>query len=272
MVATSTLKKYESVIALLKSVKIDPIKNPKKLLDWFDTQKYSGSSRKMYLSAVKYFNPDYFPIALQQQIDELYQTQNERDTEQKLTEAQEANYVGWEDILKLQHKLAEEETKSKPVWLEYLLVSLYTLNAPVRNDYAQMKVYTTENAEREGNELILDDKPHFVFREYKTAKIYGTIKIDVSPELLEVILEWFGFLGDVPEYLLGKKYADTTISNQIRNIFMSRLNRNVGVSLLRHSFITHIYPALNTIKEKREIARQMLHSTSIQEQYRVIPN
>jgi hypothetical protein len=270
MVASSTLKKYENMMELLKSVKINAIKNPEKLLDWFQTQKYSISARKVYLSAIKYFHPDTFPIELQEQIDELYQAQNERDTNQKLTSDQEKSYIPWENVLNLQQKLAEKEDKTKQLWLEYLVVSLYTLNAPVRNDYSQMKVYETDNPERTGNELIMDEKPHFVFREYKTAKIYKSVSIDVNPELLEVILEWFGFLGDVPEYLLGKKYSKTTIGNLLQDTFKKRLGRSQGITLLRHSYISFVYPKLNTIKEKQKVAGRMLHSTNLQEQYRVI--
>ena len=269
MVASSTLKKYEGKIEILKGLKINYLKHPQKLIEWFDNEKYSVSTRKLYLSAIKYFHPDTFPEVFQNEIYELYQLQNERAEDQKLTPTQEDNYIEWKDILKLQEKLADEPNKTKRLWLEYLVVSLYTLNAPVRVDYGEMKVFTTDE-ERSGNELIMDEKPHFVFRNYKTAKTYGTIRVEVNPELLDVILEWFGYLEDVPEYLLGKKYADSTLGNIIRNTFINRLGRAVGASLLRHSYISYIYPTLNTLKEKKEIARRMLHSTDLQEKYRVI--
>jgi hypothetical protein len=41
----------------------------------------------------------------------------------------------------------------------------------------------------------------------------------------------------------------------------------VGVSLIRHSFITHIFPTLKTIAEKQIVAERMLHSRELQERY-----
>jgi len=60
------------------------------------------------------------------------------------------------------------ENKSDSKWRQYLIVSLYTLNAPVRADYGEMEVFPKYNKKRTGNELIWKKtKPEFVFRVYR---------------------------------------------------------------------------------------------------------
>jgi len=191
---------------------------------------------------------------LQDRLNELYKKQNEKDLEQKLTDKQEQNFVKWEDILAVQKKLADMENKSDSKWRQYLIVSLYTLNAPVRADYGEMEVFPKYNKKRTGNELIWKKtKPEFVFRVYKTAKTYGEVRIPLSKPLQKVVGEWFNHLGGTPKYLLGDTPSSpNTLATYIFDTMRKHTGKEVGVSLIRHSYITHIFPKLKSTQGQAE--------------------
>lgn len=268
MPSESTLKQYASRMEILKKAGIDAFTNPSALLKWFETQKQGASSQKLYLSAVKNADPEKFPKVLQDKINELYEQQNKKDSEQVLTAKQQDNFVKWEDIVAVQKKLADLPDKSQSKWRQYLITSLYTLNAPVRADYGEMEVFPKYNKKRTGNELIWNKNPKFIFRVYKTAKTYGEVVIPVSKQLQAVIRGWFEFLGGTPKYLLGAASSTpSTFAGYITDVFRKHTGKEVGVSLIRHSYITHMFPKLKSIKQKEELAKKMLHSKELQEKY-----
>ncbi len=267
MVAESTLKIYGIAIKKLAAAKVDLAK-PDEVLNWFESQKFSNSTQKVYLSAIKNEVKDKFSKELQDSLNELYKKQNERDMEQKLTQKQEQNFVKWEDIMAVQKKLEAMENKSESKWKQYLITSLYTLNAPVRADYGEMEVFTKYNKKRTGNELIWKRKPEFVFRVYKTAKTYGEVRIPVSKPLQKVIGDWFNYLGGVPKYLLGATPSSSnTLAVYVLDTMRKHTGKEVGISLIRHSYITHMYPKLKTLKQKQDLSARMLHSRDLQEKY-----
>lgn len=268
MPSESTLKQYASRMKILKDAGIDPVAEPEKVLKWFEEQKQGESSQKLYLSAVKNASGEKFPKVLQDKINELYEKQNKKDSDQVLTTKQQDNFVKWEDLLAVQKKLEGKENKTQSKWRQYLIASLYTLNAPVRADYGEMEVFPKANKKRTGNELIWNKKPSFIFRVYKTAKTYGTVRIPVSKQLQTVIRGWFEFLGGTPKYLLGSSSSTpSTFAGYVNDVFRKYTGKEVGVSLIRHSYITHMFPKLKSIKQKDALAKRMLHSRELQEKY-----
>lgn len=267
MVAESTLKIYRISIKKLNDAKVDMTK-PDDVLNWFESQKFSNSTQKVYLSAIKNEMKDNFSKELQESLNELYKKQNERDMEQKLTQKQEQNFVKWDDIVGVQKKLEAMENKSESKWRQYLITSLYTLNAPVRADYGEMEIFTKYNKKRTGNELIWKRRPEFVFRVYKTAKTYGEVRIPLSRPLQKVVGDWFNHLGGVPKYLLGSaSTSPNALAVYVLDTMRKHTGKEVGISLIRHSYITHMYPKLKTLKQKQDLSARMLHSRDLQEKY-----
>ena len=266
MPSESTLKQYAMRMAILAREGVNP-HEPADLFDWFARKDHGPSSQKVYLSAIKNSDPEAFPKVLQTKLGELYADQNKRDLTQVLTQKQQQNFVKWSEILAVQHRLASQE-KTASQWKQYLIVSLYTLNAPVRADYGAMEVHTRRDKSRTENELIWNSKPTFVFRKYKTAKTYGVVEIPVSKPLVDVIRQWFEHLGGVPQYLLGETASSSnTFAIYVADTFKRLTGKEVGVSLLRHSYITHTFPTLKSIAQKQAVATRMLHSRDLQEKY-----
>jgi len=263
-----TKKKYEQAIKRLDALDLD---DTDEVMGWFKEKELGESAIKTYLSALKYhFSVENktFPKAYQREIDRLYGRQNDRDTDQNLTEKQVENYVPYTKLREVQQYYADLPDKTDNQWMKYLLSSLYTLNAPVRADYGDMKVFGRRDARRTtGNELVWTDKPAFIFRDYKTSATYGTVEIPVSKELRVVIADWFKHLGDVPKYLLGAAVTPGKLSTELANAF-GRTGKFVGVNLLRHAYIQHHLPPIATNTKKREeLAGRMLHSVDRQQAY-----
>jgi len=268
MPSETTTKQYESRIAILAKAGVDPIAKPADLLTWFETTKQGNSSKKLYLSAIKWKHGDMFPKVLQDKLNDFFQKQNDTAKEQKLSPNQEKNFVSFDDLAKVQKTLeADHETK----FLQYLLVSLYTLTPPVRLDYGDVQVFQRYGKGRKGNELILTSKkaPVFVFRNYKTAKTYGEVLLPIPKPLADVIRAWFIHLGGLPRFLLGKEYRPEQLSAMIQGAFKENTGKEVGVNLLRHAYITKVFPSLTTLKQKDDLAKRMLHSATLQELYNV---
>ena len=265
-----TKKKYEQAVKRLTDANLT-LTNTKQVFDWFAEKTLGESAIKVYLSALKYHfsveNTD-FPKAYQKEIDRLYGRQNDRDEEQNLTEKQKENFASYPDLMAVQKYYADLPDKTEHQWKKYVLTSLYTLNAPVRADYGDMKVFGRRDARRTtGNELIWTDKPAFIFREYKTKDTYGTVTIPVSKELRVVLADWFKHLGSTPKYLLGSVIAPNKLSTELADAF-SRTGKFVGVNLLRHAYIQHHRPPIATTTKKREeLAGRMLHSVERQQAY-----
>jgi hypothetical protein len=242
---------------LLAKAGVNPIADPPSLFKFFAETKQGESSQKLYLSAIKSQTSAPFPKVLQDKINELYKNQNEKATEQKLSTKQEAKYVPFNELVAKWNSLKGVKGGER----DYLIASLYTLQMPVRADYGDMKVFKSYDKKRTGNEFIFKKKPEFIFREYKTAKTYGEVRIPVSLAMLNVIKEYFAHLGHTPMYLLGDELTSSGFAGAVERVF------GVGVSLIRHAFITMIFPSLKTIGEKQLVAERMLHSRTLQEQY-----
>ena len=266
MPSASTLKQYAMRMAILAREGVDP-HDAEDLFAWFDRSGQGASSQKLYLSAIKNSDPEAFPKVLQEKLNALYSEQTKKEMTQTLSEKQQTNFVKWPELLAVQKQLADAD-KTPVQWKQYLVVSLYTLTPPVRADYGEMEVHTRRDKSRTGNELIWNAKPTFIFRTYKTAKTYGVVELSVPKALQAVIAEWFEHLGGVPKVLLGETASSpNTFAVYVAQTFKRLTGKEIGVSLIRHSFITHMFPSLKTIRQKQDIATRMLHSRDLQEKY-----
>jgi len=271
-ISDTTKTKYDQAVKRIKDAGFDMEKDVEKVIAWVKS-KGGDSAQKVYYSAIKYElakmdKPFFLPQPYQDEIDRLYGLQNKKDKEQELSETQVSNFVPYEDLLKVQQRLAAKENKSDGDWMDYLIASLYTLTPPVRADYGQVQIGMKRSATKTGNQLLwgLKSGDYFIFKDYKTSKTHGVVEVRVPPALHSVIEEWFAHLGKVPKHLLGRPYTSNDLLGLIQRAFRST-KKDVGVNLLRHAYIKHHLPGLKSIKEKDELALKMLHSKERQEMY-----
>ena len=136
------------------------------------------------------------------------QYSEEQATHQK-SEAQEKNWVDYDDYVKKVDELGErlDDVKKKAEWSnddvrrfqEYLIAKLYTVY-PLRNDYV-MKVVSkaefnklSEKDKEQMNYLVVPSNGHtmfFVLNEYKTRRKYGEKRVFImDAEVQKVLRLW----------------------------------------------------------------------------------
>jgi hypothetical protein len=172
--------------------------------------------------------------------------------------------MSWPEVLALKSKAKELSPE------DYLIYCLYTLNAPVRADYVDMRVldkYTAKNkVDTSRNYCIVNkEKGYFVFNHYKTMLKYGQVIVPINKELLGIIKE----TCNTNEDLLSHK-TPGVLSNRVIVIFRKLSGKDMGIGLLRHSFITEYLLKPRKITEKEVIAKNMMQSYTQQEQYQLI--
>jgi len=292
--SSSTLNTYNRSIAQLRKAlapgtpetNFDFLANHDAICSWIDGSDYKPNSKKTYyislVSKLKSLCLLDDPAMLEasriyrSKMDDLNKKIQDTTQNQELSETEKAKYMEWPQILETLEKirLAVDDLET---FQDYLIICLYTLTPPMRLDYAEMKIVSEEPAEHGANYLVWSDAlggplPYFLFTDYKTYKTYGAQRTTIPLPLLHVIQEW-RTLAD-PEYLLmganGLPIQPWDLGQTIIRIFEKHANKSVGVSILRHSYISWVRKAELSFKASQDLAQQMGHSQMMSVLYRKI--
>ena len=202
------------------------------------------------------------------------------------TITQKDNWIEWKDVIDKFNELKNEvsEFTNKKVisegqynkLLDYLILSLYVLLPPRRNEYKDMYIVKnySESLPKTDN-YYLTDSNEFIFNNYKTSKKYGVQQIKAPTELKDVINIFMKF----HPLIKGKKIAKTSNIpllvdfdgyhlnkiNSITKILNRVFGKNIGASMLRHSYLSSKYGDIK--EEQKEDAELMGHTVKQQEEY-----
>jgi len=216
-------------------------------------------------------------------------------TEDK-TKAQEDNWVEWKDVLE---KLAEikmkvDEFKNEKVItnkqfeivIDYLVLSLYSLQAPRRNgDFLNMYILLKAGDETSDKTRNYADMINhkFIYNVYKTAKHHGQEVVDMKESLIEVLNLWIKYhpqlQGAGKNISMVKLFVNREgVPQNGVNFVTLRLNKlfkkKIGSSMLRHIFISHTFESVYSPEvqaKQAEIAKEMGHSVAEQKRYYKAP-
>lgn len=187
------------------------------------------------------------------------------------TEKQKKGVVDWNDIIQAREQLAKREYGSR----RHVLMSMYTYLPPMRQDLNEVKILTKTPKNMDGNYIILNARvAKLVLNEYKTVKAYGRFDTSLPKELTKIIKDSLKI--QPREYLItdteGKPYTDDKSFAKFSNRTLKETLNNdaVSVSMLRHSYISSQDYNKMTEGDRKELARQMMHSVAQQGQYRHI--
>jgi integrase len=190
------------------------------------------------------------------------------------SDTQKENWIEWEDVLKIYNELqAKVNDITKPLFqrgakqdlTDHLILSLYVLLPPRRNqDYYFMKLDTGKKEDEDFNYYRPADN-QFVFNKYKTKKNYGVETIAVNTQLRKVLdnyIDLFGLVdGDFLLYNDRNRGGGNAITKALNRVFQ----RNVGASMLRHIYLTSKYGEVKD--EMAKDAKEMGHSVAQQKEY-----
>ena len=249
-------------------------------------EKYKDTTRKNCLNAViVVIDPesDEFMVYTKER-DRYNQLYVDHNNAQRKTASQEKNWVEWPDYLALVKVLGAEvkelrgtlSKREKMRFQDYLIALLYS-HYPLRNDFGDVKVVSasefkkiSEEGKRHQNYLVKRGTSYsLVLNEYKTSKKYGEKTIELNAEVNAALRRWFRY-NDSGYLLVDPAHQEQALgSNGITKSFaktgMRRLDKRLGSSLLRHSYLSHKYADVTA--EKKKDADMMLHSVAMAEGY-----
>lgn len=185
------------------------------------------------------------------------------------TSRQNVSFMPFKEIEKIRDELRDGS-------IEKLVLSLYTLIPPVRNDFQKVRIFETTPKKTDGscdNYLVLGNTNKLFLRDYKTSEEYGTIEIDLPTELVKQIK---ASLKEQPRNYLfvnrsGEPYEKkNSYSIWINNIVRRVLNnKHFTLTMFRHIYLSR--PDLDVedlpMRERRKLAKNMGHSLNAQENY-----
>lgn len=216
--------------------------------------------------------------------------EEERYKSSEPTQKEQDKYVSFHDI---QAKYFEIKSKHRSVVhknltssMQFIFLSIVVHTPPKRCDYAKMKIYWNEdpdktnenyivlhyNPQKNNSNTTLPKESYFVFNTYKTSKHYDRVDQIINDELKTDIIE--SLKKYEREYLFvnrfGKPYENNSaFSKFVIRTFENLFDRPCGATMLRHIYISEVIDHNKwSEKEKEEVSKLMLHSPSLQSNYR----
>jgi len=202
------------------------------------------------------------------------------------TEKQRDNWLSVESYDKIVARLKNEvkeiikwkltDKKNRNIIQHYLILKFYRTHH-LRTDLADLKIisnksfkHLSKSEQTEKNYLVLDKRARYIIlNDYKTKKQYKQIKIELDKEIAKLMRQLIKLHDS--EYLLvnlkGNRLTKTTFSTYFRRFMKQLTGKSVGVSLLRHIFITEKTKNMTTYSERMTLAKSMLHSVNQQMLY-----
>jgi len=189
-------------------------------------------------------------------------------SENIITDKQLENYDTMENLKKILKKMKEDtfiEVRDK------LLISLYLLKPPLRNDYEGVQILKKETDDKI-NYIIKQCSVYlFYLNNYKTANTYGEKVILYSKEKDPLIYKLLGkLLKYKHEFLFtneeGKPLSDNTISARVPLLFEKYLNKHITINTIRHIYESELIQSPEygkmSFKEKQDKHGELHHSTT----------
>lgn len=201
------------------------------------------------------------------QLNDLIAKEKEKqiiDSENRLNDKEKTKYVDWDLILEIEPKIQNTEDK--------LLYFLYTQVPPRRlDDYSHLILIHNEDYDNNKDNFVIFNNNRIskiILNHYKTVSTYGKyIMNNIPKKLNNAIIE------HIEKYNLGVNdflfnNGRTNFSRKVSLLFKRYLGIPINLNILRHSFITHILKKNLSTKKKKEIAYQMGHNITMQDEYR----
>lgn len=252
---------------------------PKKFIQWIRTTYDSLATQKSYISAVLAVFRHNVGLKTQRKqaytqwydaFKEIHEKIDEKYKKNEPSEKQVAGYVPYEEIVKKRDTLDKGSD-------EKLLLAFYTYIPPLRCDFNAVRIYEDENlpSSPEQNYIKLNTKQNtarMVLNEFKTSQKMEKYEKDLPDPLVDEIKE--SLFKKPRDYLFqdrdGKPYRASSYNKWANRILLRLFNKNLTISLIRHSYINSLDFNKLTVEDKENIAKDMTHTVGTQDRYRLI--
>lgn len=263
---------YAYKIRLLIESKID-LENPKEVEEVLDGKKFK-TKRSYYIALVVYLkalnkNSKPYEIIVKNMGEEIEKQDKKNEKTDNLVSRKEIEMI-IANIEQNLTKVSQNNTRYYRTLQDYLILNLYYLIPPIRNDYVAVDVYESLPllTSSQTNYISLYDKKLYLNR-YKTDKKYGALVLDIPEKIIGIIRQLLDKrrelqINNMHALLLNADLKRMTKTNLIHNL--NRIfGKKVSVTVLRKSYISEKYPVVNTVEDMEEDAKKMGHSVAMQQ-------
>jgi hypothetical protein len=209
----------------------------------------------------------------------LNDTINEQYSKHEKTEHEAKNWLTLDELKQIQsnyeQQVKDRNIKDKTILnsadtkllQSYMVSSLYTLQPPVRLDYAGMKIVKTRKDVEEGiNYLVIIGvrRKYFIFQSFKNVDKIGPQEMQVNNPLNKVINLYLKF-NSTDDFLLNARGFDmssNSLSKLIPKVFQKG-NKTVHLNMIRKAWVSDTVDVEQSKKEQ-DLAEAMHHSEAVQ--------
>ena len=289
---------------------LSALNNHQQIIDYINLGKNNQTKRGKFIhlaSAQNYLkssniNPEADPAPFQRQADNLSDAYNAHYANNVMPE-QFANKFIPLDTLKqtIKKKLAaacrkskefdqlssSEKIKSCKEFHKLVVLALYTLQPPLRNDYAFLKVVDTKSDFDKGSNYIAinQNTVTLCLNKYKTAKTYGQRIMSIEDKLLAKSIRTFTkvnekLIGIKPEFAFGYHYSvrtgvfhtgNNSIQVQLPKWSKEAFGKDLSINDYRHLYELTLQRSpeyqLMTEEQKEAEHLKLLHSGVVARAY-----
>ena len=199
-------------------------------------------------------------LKLRQIVYDLYRDLREKSGNEQLNNRMNKKQWSLEELISIMRNINMTDYKSTMI---KLLLAMYTINPPLRNDYYNVKI----NADDSHNVKINDDSPNNIDLKNKILNVYCLKskkfqKVLLCDELIDIINE---SLIVVPrKYLFTKKNGDNfssaaSLSVSLLNLLKEFMNdKHFSFNTFRHAYTQ--WSLKQDVKTRINAADSMMHS------------
>ena len=203
---------------------------------------------------------------------------------------EQKNWLNFDEVISLRDNILKKLKKEKismsstdisksnfDLLQQYLVLSLYTMQAPRRNEYATMKIinkkeYLDLDKEdlKKNNYLVTTSKTNKLFS-YGSDKVKrkiegGSNTINISKELNSVLNLWLHF--NKSDNLLVTQQGGIGMTKNQLTLLLNRIfkPKMISTSMLRKIYLTNMFGDQSERNSKKQkIAEEMNNSVSVQQ-------
>lgn len=148
-----------------------------------------------------------------------------------------------------------------------ILIGLITQLPPLRLDYTKLKLFSAVPKHYEGNYIVLGKTAktsRIVAQKHKTAKTYGALKRQLTPDLYDLLKEW---KGEHPEAVL-LDLNENQLGRKITSLFTKYIGEPLSMNDIRHSYVSSVRKGDRSKEDVEAIAHNLGHSLTMNYDYR----
>ena len=204
-------------------------------------------------------------------VKEYAKIHNDNEYKQTLDENEKKNYIKYNELTDKVNELIRvyNNNPTEKNIIKLLVLSLYVLQPPLRNDYYNMKIiYNSNDDDYKNNFLLIDGNMYYVIiNQDKVIKLHGRGEIPIMNQTLKTILSiYINNYAFTNKYLFENNdktpYKKYQIQYIINGMFKKKL---LNIYNLRSAYISDFYNKNLDLQNRLLLADKMRHTQKMAE-------